>query len=120
MSGSLRPHGLEPARLLCPWNFLGKNTGVSFRFLLQGIFLTHGLNPRLFMFLPLSCHLPHSARASQVALVVNNPLANAEDVGDSGLIPGVGKISWRKKWQPTPVLSSEESHGQRSLAGYGS
>ena len=74
----------------------------------------------LFMFLPLSCHLPHSARASQVALVVNNPLANAEDVGDSGLIPGVGKISWRKKWQPTPVLSSEESHGQRSLAGYGS
>ena len=26
---------------------------------------------------------------------------------------------WRRKWQPTPVLSPGESHGQRSLAGYG-
>ena len=25
---SLRPQGLQPTRLLCPWNFLGKNTGV--------------------------------------------------------------------------------------------
>ena len=38
------PHGLWPARLLCPWNFSGKNTGVSCHFLLQGIFLTWGLN----------------------------------------------------------------------------
>ena len=30
----------------------------------------------------------------------------------------VGKILWRKKWQPTPVFPREESHGQRSLAGY--
>ena len=28
----------------------------------------------------------------------------------------VGKISWRRKWQPTPVFLSGESHGQRSLA----
>ena len=27
MSDSLKPHGLKPARLLCPWNFRGKNTG---------------------------------------------------------------------------------------------
>ena len=27
MSNSLRPHGLQPARLLCPWNSPGKNTG---------------------------------------------------------------------------------------------
>ena len=33
--------------LLCPWNFSGKNTGVGCHFLLQGIFLTHGLNLRL-------------------------------------------------------------------------
>ena len=30
----------------------------------------------------------------------------------------VGKIPWRRKWQPTQVFLSEESHGQRSLAGY--
>ena len=33
--------------------------------------------------------------------------------------PWVGKIPWRKKWQPTPVFLPGESHGQRSLAGYG-
>jgi len=32
--------------------------------------------------------------------------------------PWVGKIPWRKKWQPTPVFLPGESHGQRSLAGY--
>ena len=30
----------------------------------------------------------------------------------------VGKISWRRKWQPTPVFLPGKSHGQRSLVGY--
>ena len=34
-------------RFLCPWIFLGRNTGVGCHFLLQGVFLTHGLNPSL-------------------------------------------------------------------------
>ena len=34
--------GLEPARLLCPSSFPGKNTGVGCHFLLQGIFPTQG------------------------------------------------------------------------------
>ena len=33
--------------------------------------------------------------------------------------PWVGKIPWRKKWQPTPVFLPGKSHGQRSLVGYG-
>ena len=32
--------------------------------------------------------------------------------------PWVGKIPWRRAWQPTPVFLPEEFHGQRSLAGY--
>ena len=32
--------------------------------------------------------------------------------------PWVGKIPWRRKWQPTPVFLPAEFHGQRSLAGY--
>ena len=32
-----RPHGLQPTRLLCPWDFPGKNTGLGCHFLLQGI-----------------------------------------------------------------------------------
>ena len=34
-SDSLRPHGLQPIRLLCPWDFPGKSTGVGCHFLLQ-------------------------------------------------------------------------------------
>ena len=44
MSNSLLPYGLYPARLLCPWAFPGKNTGLGCHFLLQGIFPTQGLN----------------------------------------------------------------------------
>ena len=32
--------------------------------------------------------------------------------------PWVGKILWRRKWQPTVVLLSGKSHGRRSLVGY--
>ena len=45
MSDSLQPHGLYPARLLCPWNSPDKSTGVSSHSLLQGIFQTQGSNP---------------------------------------------------------------------------
>ena len=41
---SLRSHGLQPARLFCPWNSPGKNIRVGSHSLLQGIFLTQGLN----------------------------------------------------------------------------
>ena len=41
----LQPHGLQPARFLCPWDFSGKNTGVACHFLLQGIFPTQEFNP---------------------------------------------------------------------------
>ena len=33
--------------------------------------------------------------------------------------PWVGKIPWRRKWQPTPVFLPGESQGQRSLVGCG-
>jgi len=34
--------------------------------------------------------------------------------------PWVGKIPWRRKWQPIPVFLPGKSHGQRSLVGYSS
>ena len=46
-TSGLQPHGLQPSRLLHPWNSPGKNTGVGCPSLLQGIFLTQGLNPGL-------------------------------------------------------------------------
>ena len=47
VSASLQPHGLQPARLLCPWNSPGKNTGAGRHSLLQGIFPIQGSNPGL-------------------------------------------------------------------------
>ena len=46
------PHGVQPTRLLCSWDFPGKNTGMGCSLLLQGIFLTQGLNLHL---LQVSC-----------------------------------------------------------------
>ena len=40
---------------------------------------------------------------------------NAEDLGS---IPWMGKIPWRRAWQPTAVFLPGESHEERSLAGY--
>ena len=36
-----------------------------------------------------------------------------------GFHPQVGKIPWRRKWQPTPVLLPGKFHGQRNLVCYG-
>ena len=44
------------------------------------------------------------------ALIVKNLLAMQET--------WVGKIPWRRKWQPTPVFPPGEFYGQRSLVGY--
>ena len=45
----LRPHGLQPTNLLCPWDFPGKNTRVGCHFLLQGILLTQKPNLHLLL-----------------------------------------------------------------------
>ena len=48
VSDSLTPHGLQPARLLYPWDSPGKNIGVGCCILLQGIFVTPGIETRSF------------------------------------------------------------------------
>ena len=46
-SDSLQPYELQPTSLLCPWDSPGKNARMGCCALLQGIFLTQGLNPHL-------------------------------------------------------------------------
>ena len=48
---TVRHYGWQPARLLCPWDSAGKNSGVGYHTLLQGIFLIQGLKLRL-LYLP--------------------------------------------------------------------
>ena len=56
-----------------------------------------------------------------MALVVKNLPANSGDIRDVGSIPGeveVGRIPWRRAWQPTPVVLPGESHGQMRLVAW--
>ena len=52
--------------------------------------------------------------ASLVAQMVKNLPA----IQETGFIPWVGKIPWRREWQPTPVFLPGESHGQRYVVGH--
>ena len=47
--------------------------------------------------------------------MAKNPPANAGDIKKVVFDPWVGKIPWRRAWQPTPVFLAGESHGQRNL-----
>ena len=53
-----------------------------------------------------------------VDTVVKNIPVNAGHPEVVGSIPWVGKIPWRRKWQPTLIFLPGKFHGQRSLAGY--
>ena len=50
---------MDPTRLLHPWDFPGKNTGMGCHFLLQEIFPTEGLNPGLLHRRQTLYHLSH-------------------------------------------------------------
>ena len=91
-------NGLQPTRLLSPWDFPGKSTGVGCHCLLQGIFLIQGSNPGL----------PHCRQMLY-------PLSHQ---GSPGFNSWVGKIPWRRKWQLTPVFLPRKSRGQRRMVGY--
>ena len=43
-----------------------------------------------------------------------------QEVQETWVRSQVGKIPWRRAWQPTPVFLPRESHGQRNLVGYSS
>ena len=64
------PHGLQPTRLLCLWNFPGKNTIGACHFLLQGIFSTQRSNPCLLSLLHCRRDLYHWATWEAHCLVL--------------------------------------------------
>ena len=52
------------------------------------------------------------------ASVVVQMVKNLPAVQETWVDPWIGKIPWRRAWQPTPVFLPGESHGQRTLTGY--
>ena len=65
----LRPPGLQSTRLLCLWDFPGKNTGVVCHLLLQGVFLTQGLYLCLLHWQVDSLPLSHQGSPTQTVLI---------------------------------------------------
>ena len=50
--------------------------------------------------------------------VVKNPFASAEDLGNTGLLSGLGRSPGGRNGNPLHYSCLEKSHGHRSLAGY--
>ena len=81
---SLQPHGLQPTRLLCPWDFLGKDTGIVCHFLLQRIFPTQGSNWVLLHCRKILYRLNEQGRLTSLGLRSNNSYKVAKST-DPGL-----------------------------------
>ena len=95
VSDSLQPYGLQPATVLCPGDFPGKNTGVGCHCLLQGIFPTQGSNLHL-------QRLPHWQADSL-------PLSHL----GSPLFTELERWWWQPRW--TSKLRAEDSKTTISL-----
>ena len=120
-SDSLQPHGLQPARLLCPWDSPGKNTEVGCHILLQGIFPTQGSNPCLLCLLPWqpgSLSLAPPGKPQERLAVTRWSLLNMDTPKIkilsfwSGFLPQtgrqLGKMPWILQWQFRNLGSEEE------------
>ena len=85
VSDSVRPRGLQPSRLLCPWDSPGKNTGVDCHAFLQGIFPTLGSNPGLLHCRQVLYHLSHQG-SPRILEWVTYP--SPRELPDPGVNPG--------------------------------
>ena len=63
---------------------------------------------------PAPLHLGFPGGASS-----EEPACHCSGCKRRGFHPWVGKIHWRRAWQPTPVFLPGKSHAQSSLASYG-
>ena len=120
MSDSLQPCRLWTTRLFCPWDSLGKNTGMSCHFLLQGIFPTQESNqefnyPRVLLCL-LHCrrifdlsHLGSPCFALDLGLNQSAIYAASSELNESGSEPCIlflaaDSTKRISKWQPEFIL----------------
>ena len=90
VSDAFQPHGLWPTRLLCPWDFPGRSTGVGCHALFQGIFPTQGWNLSFLHCRQTLYHLSHQG----------GPRDNASELF---------KRFQRNQWQWLPIWYLEAS-----------
>ena len=144
MSDSVQPHRWQPTRLPRPWDSPGKYTGVGCHFLLQCMKVkseNEVAQSCLTLSNPMDCSLPDSpsiefsrqeywsgvplgfnlyvlyAMARLGFLVGSDSKESACNVGDLGLISGLGRSPGGGHSNPLQYSCLENPHGQRSLVG---
>ena len=142
MSDSVRPHRRQPTRLPRPWDSPGKNTGVGCHFLLQCVKVKLLSRVRLLATawtaayqappsmgfsrqeywsgVPLPSPnggLGHEEFCQQVSSGSDSKERVSLQCRRSQFDPWVGKIPWRREWQPSPVFLPGESPGTEEPGG---
>ena len=119
MSNSLWPHGLQHARLPCPLPTPGacSNSCPSSRWCHPTISSSVVPFSSCLQSFPASGSFLKSQFFASGGSVLKFHL-QYRTCRRLGFDPWVRKISWRRKWQPTPVFLPGKSHGRRSLVGY--
>ena len=97
---------LQPTRLLCPWDFSGKDTGVGCHFLLQGIFPTQGSNLGLLYYRQILYRLSYkgSPRQETKEAMQETPVRflGWEEPLEKGIATHSSILAWRMPWTEEP------------------
>ena len=100
---TLQPHGPDPTSLFCPWNSPGKNAGVRYHALLQGIFLTQEQNLGLLHCRWILYCLSHQG-ALQLLLLLLSHFSHV-------------RLCTTHRWQPTRLPCPWDSPGKNTGVG---
>ena len=110
-------HELQTTRLLCPWDFLGKNTGVGCHFLLRGMVPTQGWNPCLHIS-PIAGEFFTTSTTQKVPdIEVTQMVKNLPAICET-YVYSLGQEEPLGKGIATHSSIFGDLHGQRSLESY--
>ena len=119
VSDSLHTSGPQPARLFCPWDFSGKNTGMGCHSLLQGIFLTQGIKPRspaspVLQADSLPTEPLRKALNRDVKSCVNKMLSHGSKCDEENKAGQCTEVRWTDRWKVREGFPGKGTSEQRA------
>ena len=92
VSDSLRPHGLQPTRLLHPWDFPGKSTGVGWHCLLELHYYNHWSYIELYIWSTASSLVIISVEGSVIYLVIQEIIIWWNKQNTNGIVNNIREL----------------------------